>query len=191
LRPARADKGQALVEMAVTAGVFLLLLSASFTLIPRSLLPAWVDENLALRVRHPERGDQDPLLAYAHGEGVLTPPGGDEGTRVVGGEEPLSFIPLLFPRTLFPGVVRRSAMTVTISSLLRGPRGNLPAGADTTTRRLSLAAGQEVREGQVKPLVEKLFLAGIADKAGILKPLRRLGIDPVRVNPDAIPERKR
>jgi hypothetical protein len=188
LRTARGERGQALVEMAVTAGVLLLLLSASFTLIPRSLLPVWMDEELALLIRHPGRGGP---RAGAHGGGALTPPGGGGQTRIASDEKPLAFFPLLFPKSLFPGVERRSAMTVNISSLLRAPQGNLAAGADTTTRRLSLAAGQEVTEVPVKPLVEKLFLAGIADKTGVLAPLRRMGIDPVRVDLDALPEKER
>jgi hypothetical protein len=188
LRPPRREGGQALVELLVTAGVFVLLLSASYSLVPRMVLPAWVDESLACRVRFEGSREQTMSLAEMHAGGGVAHPLRSSAGDLACAEETVPFLPLLPPRDVFPGVERSCAMTVSIPPLLAIGRESLSAGSDTTTRRLMRIRTRRIGEDEVHPLVGRLFLGGLPGRIGLLRLLRPLGIEAVRVNLDAVPQ---
>lgn len=193
LPPRTTARGQALIEFALVAGGFLLLLAAAFSLIPRSLLPLWVDEQIACSLLSASPASDRALLREAHQGVGLLPPGGKDAS-IQGGERRAAALVSLLPASLFPGKEREEGMTVPVSPLL--PRASLEAplalasGGSRVSRRLRMVVLHRVPEEEVKRLVDRCFLGGLADRAGILEPLRLLGLDPVRVNLDALPRGK-
>ncbi len=175
----------------MVAGALMMLAAGVFALVPRALLPGRMDEQLAFRLRNPGHPGQALLVERSDRGGALKTPGQGTETRFASRETPSSRLRLLLPPALFPGRDRESEMEVDIPPLV-DPRAVLPGtglvpGASRCSRRLKMAVIRAVPPDRVKPLVEEAFLAGAAARLGLLRPLKRLGIDPVRVDLDALP----
>jgi hypothetical protein len=177
--------------MLVVSAVFLILAAAVSALVPRVLLPSRMDEQLAFRLRDPQAQGEYRLLVQNQGGGGLAAPGPGAQTRSACREHPASRLRLLLPLPLFPGMDREIDMECGMPALvdprMDAPIPGLVPGSTVCARRMRMTAIRLIQPDQVKPLVEQVFLGGSAARLGLLRPLRRLGIDPVRVDLDALP----
>ncbi len=182
--------GQALVELVLVLPLFVALGVYLFALLTPALAPLFLRERLFLEVRGADGESCLAALAASHQEQLLPPyPRNDEWSSAVRESRPAE-LPLLLHRRVFPGITREVEGRLPLSPLLE--RTPLPGALDDTTGdecglKLLLVREIPLLPSQVRGEVEAMFLGGALKGSGLLGLLRKIGIDPVRVDLDALP----
>lgn len=181
-------RGQALIEFIVVIPVLVLLMAASWTMLAYQAFPVWIDEFLSLGMSIPNSGQIYRELAGTHVNSMIPPyPSGDDFHWRTGISSPIKFPPPL--SNAYPGKFFKAQITLDPARMVRESvpfSGLLPSDPAPSDRGLTYLASPTYEDGDVKGALEKIISGGVRTGA-LIRALRRIGIDPVHLNLNALP----
>ncbi len=184
-------RGQALVELILVLPVFLVFLSATAVLLNYATLPIWLDELTTLYLRLPEIDDLHSKLKRTREGSMIPPYPAPQDLKKNTGEKNLFRVPLPLHR-YYPGQTIRTEISLMLSQLLTRaflPFGHLPGVNGPIRHALQMSPLKNFQKESIKDQMRQILFPGSVMEV-IIGNLDALGIQPVHLNLDAIPEEK-
>lgn len=181
------QRGQALIEFMVIIPVFLLLVAASWTMLAYQAFPVWMDEFLSLEMSVPDGTLVYRKLTGTHENSIIPPYPSEENFHwKIGVSNSINFPSPL--SILYPGRFFKARTTVDPAQMVQKsvPFSRLlPSDPTSLNRSLTFLSSPTYEDGDVKGMLDKIV--SMAGNGAVIRALRRIGIDPVHLNLDALP----